>query len=288
MAKDHFGGFLSSLLVRGARELVKRALKDRKKGSPTTPPAPAPTPPPEPKSHPWRLCPVGQHWVRPHDLKVAVSEKNPDGMTIRNTGCRDNPTRGKKKAVIKDYLHPNEILAIAETHFKDLKGPPAAGKLPHKDSDKYDALIRGWTRYWNEIFRPEEPLDPDLVKALIASESGFELSPPAQNAGTAGKANGFIQLTDQALKALGNPNGELRNHLIKLSVEDTRDANIAICAGIRWIFNKRSLASHKLKREATWVEGIAEYKAYLKDMLSGKKKIKGMDNIQKHYGDLKK
>lgn len=118
--------------------------------------------------------------------------------------------------------------------------------------------------------KPEEPLDPDLVKALIATESGFRLKPPTPDAGVAGKAHGLIQLTDQTINVLNNPHGELQNHLIKISIEDTSDPNLSIGAGIRWLFRKRDLASHRLKRQATWREGIAEYKAYLKDMVSGK------------------
>jgi hypothetical protein len=29
-------------------------------------------------------------------------------------------------------------------------------------------------KYWNEVLKPETPLDPNLVKALIATESAFE------------------------------------------------------------------------------------------------------------------
>lgn len=135
-------------------------------------------------------------------------EAMPHRRTTRNTGCRVNPRRGKKKVPIKDYLHPHEMHAIADTHFKDLTGPPASGKLPYEDGDKYDALIRGWTRYWNEVFQPKDPLDPGLIKALIATESGFRLEPPVQNAGAAGNANGLIQLTDQTIRILQDPDGD--------------------------------------------------------------------------------
>jgi len=180
---------------------------------------------------------------------------------------------------------------IADKHFSSLSGPPAAGKLPEYvvGADKFDHFIRGWTKYWNDVFRPDEPLDPDLIKALIASESSFELKPLSQNAGAAGQAHGLIQLTDQTIKALGDPKGELLNHLVKISTEDTSDPNLSIGAAVRWLFRKRELASLRLKRQATWREGIAEYKAYLKDMASGKDpnpaQMKKLDHI---YGRLKK
>lgn len=177
---------------------------------------------------------------------------------------------GKSK-VIKDYLTAEEMQMIADKHFSNLSGPPASGKLPEYVvcADNFDQFIRGWTKYWNDIFKPGEPLDPDLIKALIATESGFRLKPPAPDAGGAGKAHGLIQLTDQAIKALGDPKGELLNHLVEISTEDTSDPNLSIGAAVRWLFRKRDLASHHLKRQATWREGIAEYKGYLKDMVSG-------------------
>lgn len=32
---------------------------------------------------------------------------------------------------------------------------------------------------------------------------------------------------------------------------------------LRWLFHKKRLASVKLKREASWIEAVAEYKSYL-------------------------
>lgn len=223
------------------------------------------------KSHSWRLCPIGEHWVTDHPLWIPPTDKRPGYHTTRDGHCAANPKRGKAN-VIKDYLTAEEMQMMADKHFANLSGPPASGKLPEYlgGADKFDHFIRGWTKYWNDIFKPEEPLDPDLVKALIATESGFRLKPPTPDAGVAGKAHGLIQLTDQTINVLNNPHGELQNHLIKISIEDTSDPNLSIGAGIRWLFRKRDLASHRLKRQATWREGIAEYKAYLKDMVSGK------------------
>ena len=240
------------------------------------------------KSHPWRLYEIGEHWVTDHSLWIPPTDKRPGYYTTRDGHCAANPTREKGK-LIKDYLSTDEMQMMADRHFTNLSGPPIAGKLPdYVGSDNFDHFIRGWTKYWNEIFKPDEPLDPDLVKALIATESTFILKPPAPNAGFAGKAHGLIQLTDQAIKALGDPNGELLNHLIKISMEDTSDPNLAIAAGVRWLFRKRDLASRKLKRQATWREAIAEYKSYLSDMISGKDpNPKGMTELDKVYKRLK-
>jgi hypothetical protein len=97
----------------------------------------------------------------------------------------------------------------------------------------------------------------------------------------------LIQLTDQAIKALGNPKGELKNHLIKMTAGDASDANVSICAGTRWLFRKKDLAWGKLNREATWMEAIAEYKSNLNAMiLNPKLETQGMKNIRRFYEDL--
>lgn len=102
--------------------------------------------------------------VREHTMHVPVSKKNPMGITIRDR----HPRRLKGT-----YLDREEI----ESAFKayDRKGIifPASKKLNHKSSDKYDDLIAVWTDYFNRKFEANPPLDPDVVKALIASESGF-------------------------------------------------------------------------------------------------------------------
>jgi hypothetical protein len=280
-------------LIRWGRQAVDRILKNKRE-VPTSDPRPAPTPTPAPeadedKTHPWRACPIGEHWVRTHPLKVPVSDRNPEGMTLRDGHCHRNPPR-KKDAPVEDYLERDEIYLISQTYFGSLVGPPKAGVLKRfNQADDYDVLIRGWTRYWNDIFQPATPLEPDLVKALIASESSFELKPPDQNAKTAGAARGLIQLTDQAIKALGNPKGELKNHFVRMTADDASDANVSICAGTRWLFRKRDLASRKLKRTATWMEAIAEYKGDLNDMMSNPKlNPQGMQNVRKFYEALKK
>ncbi len=222
------------------------------------------------KAHEWRLCPIGEHWITDHPLWVPATEERPGYYTTRDGHCAANPTRGNAR-IIKDYLSTEEMQMIADKYFSNLSGPPSSGILSeYNGSDNFDKFIRGWTRYWNDIFKPDDPLDPNLVKALIATESTFQLKPVAPNAGVAGKAHGLIQLTDQAIKALGDPNGELLNHLVKISTEDTYDPNLSIGASIRWLFRKRDLAKHRLKRQATWREAVAEYKSYLPDMVSGK------------------
>jgi hypothetical protein len=288
MSKSRVNQWLKALLKRifkkAANESIKAIKKETKENPRTKDGAD------DDKAHSWRLCSIGEHWVTDHHLWVPPTDKRPGYYTTRDGHCAVNPMRGKSK-VVTDYLTAEEMQVMADKYFTNLSGPPAFGKLPEYivGADNFDPFIRGWTKYWNDIFKPDELLDADLVKALIATESGFRLNPPAPHAGGAGKAHGLIQLTDQAIKALGDPSGELLNHLVKISTEDTSDPNLGIGAAVRWLFRKRDLASHRLKRQATWREAIAEYKSYLPDMVSGNdpdpQQMKKLDEI---YERLKK
>ena len=78
-----------------------------------------------------------------------------------------------------------------------------------------------------------------------------------------------MQVTDESLDIMADEHGELRDHLLDLDQEDMSDPSANICAGIRWLFNKRRLASSRLDRPVTWEEAVAEYKSYLDRVLKG-------------------
>ncbi|MEI8346353.1 MAG: hypothetical protein WCG27_02725, partial [Pseudomonadota bacterium] len=132
--------------------------------------------------------------------------------------------------------------------------------------------IRGWVKYWNDIFKPNNQLDANLIKALMASASGFRVNPPSQNAGKAGKANGILQITDQMIKELSNPSGGLKDHYIEFDQTSAFDPNMSICAAVRWLFDKQKIATRKLKREASWMDAIFVYKGYMNEMIAYTKK----------------
>ncbi len=101
-------------------------------------------------------------------------------------------------------------------------------------------------------------------------------------------ARGLIQITDQARKILNNPDGELKEHLVHLNQDDLYDPNASICAGIRWLFQKQKLTTNRLGRKANWEESIAEYKGYLKDIVSGENpNPTGMHTFNKNLQALK-
>ena len=129
------------------------------------------------KNHPWRLCPAGESWVTTHPLTVPASNSGPKRKTIRDGHCRINP--GKLEVYTAE-----ELIEIAAQNFDTLLDDPSVMPVPDAlgfpDGNQYDRLIAGWTKFWNEILKPEDPVTPDFIKALIATESSF-LLPKDQN-----------------------------------------------------------------------------------------------------------
>jgi|694.fasta_scaffold98426_4 hypothetical protein len=224
---------------------------------------------PPKKTHAWRLCSVGEHWVRTHNLKVPPSRKDPNGsITTRHGHCAKNPTG-------KDQLYRDEIQEIASKNFSRLQERPCPDDLGFRGRHKgneYDGLIAGWTKYWNDVFKPSTPLDPDIVKALVASESGFDPGTLA-NKKNKNSARGLLQITNDTRKILGDEKGELKDHYLTLTREDLNDPNLNICAGIRWLFRKAEIASNLLGRQATWEEAVFEFKGIRTTKKSNPKKI---------------
>lgn len=228
-------------------------------------------------SHSWRVCPYGEHWVITHQMNVPPSEKNPVGsITTRKGHCARNPSG-------KDQIYLDEIKLISENHFKNLLIKPCPIKWKFKNGNDFDDLIAGWTQYWNEVLKPKIPLDPNLVKALIASESGFQSDILAKKSDPK-SARGLMQVTNVARIALGNEKGEIKDHYITLSIEDLNNPANNICAGVRWLFQKQKLATGHLGHYADWIETIKDYKG-LKNK-SDKEASKYIDILSKYLGDL--
>ncbi len=231
------------------------------------------------KSHPWRVCPAGQHWVMAHPLTVPMSTKNPDGKTTRGPLCRTNPSR-------KDQIYADEILKISEKYFGRLKKLPTKNSLGRKNGNAYDRIIAGWVKYWNDILRPKEKLDADFIKALISSESDFREKEKVL-ASKSNWARGLMQVTDETLVILKDERGELQNHLINIDQKEIYDPSLNICAGVRWLFHKKKLLKHRLKRSATWEEAAMEYKAYTNLIKRGDKSaLKQRDKLRDRYRRL--
>jgi len=243
----------------------------------------------EKKVHPWRLCPSGKHYVRTHDEHVKLSKTHPNGETVvRHAHCANNPSH-------KDMLSFDEIHAITEKYFSNLTGTPTAGiliKYGQTDAhflkaDDYDYLIRGWVYYWNTIFKPINPLDPNLIKALMATESSFneKSNNIVLNKNKKIHARGLLQITEETWHVLGNHHGELHNYLIELKESDLFDPSANIYGGIRWLFRKKEIASTRLKREATWEEAIIDYKSY-RGAINKNKPVPALNHLRDYYNQL--
>jgi hypothetical protein len=208
--------------------------------------------------------------VHTYPRRVKPSKKNPDGITMVDEHPRH---------IQGTYLDEVEIESTVKAYDKKNIIYPAKNRLEEfPDSDKYDDLIAVWTDYFNKKFKSS--LDPDMVKALIASESGFEADPGNPLAG------GITQITRSTYKTLQDPKGEAKKFIFKnVSWEDLKNPNVAIPMGIRWLYIKKDLAKHDLKREPTHEEIILEYKGWL--MSNTPLKTKGLENYRKNYAKLK-
>ena len=235
---------------------------------------------PPPSVHPWRVCPYGEHQVITHPRRNPPSKTYPAGsVSTVHWHCAHNPSG-------KDQIYPGEIRAIAAQHFSNFKNKPCPLPLEFgANGSKYDDLIAGWVQYWNEVLKPDMPLDPNLVKALIASESGFDphkLADPKNS----DSARGLTQILNFTRKILGNAKGELKDHLITVTKADLNDPGVNICAGVRWLFQKRKLAGVHLKHQASWTEAVWEYKGTA--TLSKKDSKQEMDIFNGFYEDYQK
>ena len=192
---------------------------------------------------PWRLCPLGYHWVSEH-LKTGNKDST-------DPHCRKNPSG-------KDILKSDEIKKISK--LKVFQNPPikaSSNDMGFRGKDrKYDIYINGWCAYWNEMLRPELKLDPNILKALIASESSFEENPKRTTHHT---AIGITQLMPKTLSLLSSRSRELKNHFVEIKKDEAFDPNINISASVRWLFRKYEIAKAR-KKDVTWFEVIEEYK----------------------------
>lgn len=102
--------------------------------------------------------------VKKHSRRVPVSQKNPTGRTIVDRHLRH---------IDEHFLDLKLIEEIFNNYDKSKIAYPQKQKLSLPDEDKYDDYIAVWVDYFNKKLNLKSTLDPDMIKALIASESTF-------------------------------------------------------------------------------------------------------------------
>lgn len=210
--------------------------------------------------------------VRQHPRKVPVSAKNPRGITIVDRHLRH--IDGK-------YLDLKMIHETFDKYDKEKIIYPSKKSLNLTNENIYDDYIAVWTDYFNRKIKLKDPLDPNLIKALVASESRF--NPNATNK----QATGLTQVTTDTLKILHNLEGEANDFVFKdIRKKDLKDPNVSIAVGTRWLFYKKQYAEKILKRAATSDEVIQVYKGILRDKSEIANEI--MKDFRSFYEKLKK
>jgi hypothetical protein len=190
--------------------------------------------------------------VHEHPMHVPVSRKNPTGIT----------TRHQHKRRVYASKTVDELKEIFANYAKKKLIYPTAGRLQNfQNSDQFDEIIAVWCDYFNQKFPttpPEAPLDPNIIKALIASESEFKINVKNKN------AHGIAQITTSTLKILQDPDGEAKDFLFKdIRQKDLYDPEIAIPLATRWLFRKKGTATNRLGHAPSTEELILEYKGLL-------------------------
>lgn len=221
--------------------------------------------------HPWRICPLGQHWVSSH------KSHSQSGKEFEVGGfCRVNRSK-------KDHLYRDEILEIGHRHISDLLLPDSfyRGFWNFESHDEWNKFIFGWTLYWNEVLKPATHLDPNLVKALIASESSFKNQPVRRILRGKDRVRGLMQITDSTAKSLKNERGEIKENYINIDLQDLMEPEVSICAGIRWLFQKRKLAESKEGSTVSWDRVIEYYKGITNLPKSDRDRV--MENFRQKY-----
>jgi hypothetical protein len=113
--------------------------------------------------------------VKTHPRRVPISKKNPSGRTIVDRHLRH---------IDGQYLDLNLIEETFRNYDKKKILRPESGKLLLPNEDKYSEHIAVWVDYFNKKLNLKPPLDPDMVKALVASESTFKPEAVNKDAGS--------------------------------------------------------------------------------------------------------
>lgn len=187
--------------------------------------------------------------VRAHRRKVARSSEHPDGVTIVRRHLRRAFGTNFKKA---------DIFSVFQRFDRANLRRPIGGKIKAKDADLYDEQISVWVAYFENLYGRTSAITPNVIKALIASESDFNPNPNTKI------AIGIAQITRSTFKILKDVKGEAKDFIFTdVALADLKNPEIAIPMAVRWVFRKLETARGRLRREPSSEELILEYKGLL-------------------------
>ena len=198
-------------------------------------------------------CKPGSHFVKKH---IRVSK---NGVRhIVEAHCRKNPN-SKKGFLYKsnlNYIYEELKNKYEYKKLKKIKGFP-------QDKGQYDELVQFWIKYWKERGLTEEDIDPLLIKAIIAVESGFRERVITDITGST--ATGLMQITKTTMRILAKKLGaEVRKFNIEISQEEAKEPNANIAAGVRWLIYKVKTSPWRKKssKEERIFGGIKYYHSW--------------------------
>lgn len=183
-------------------------------------------------------CKPGYHHVNKH-LRIS---KNGTRHIVEEH-CRKN-SKSKEKFLYKsnlDYIYEKFKNRYKYKNLKRIKGYS-------QDKGQYDEVVQFWLKFWKDEGLIKEDIDPLLVKAIIAIESGFreEVVTKIPNS----SATGLMQLLVTTMRILAQKLGkEIRRSNIDISQEEAKDSNANIAAGTRWLIYK--ITSSPLKNKSS-------------------------------------
>lgn len=106
--------------------------------------------------------------VKSYPKRVAISLKNPKGVTIVDKHLRHFDGASLNRKQIKNIVSNYSLSKLIY---------PSVNNLNFSQKKQYDTLIAIWCDFFNKQFPNKARLDPNILKALIASETGFRENP---------------------------------------------------------------------------------------------------------------
>ena len=181
---------------------------------------------------------------------------------------------GKHRAILTFHFQMRAVSEHASSMYgnksiawwkewKSIKKYAESTVAKKEDYNRYDSIIRDVVAEWNKLFcddsfPPDEPLDPNLVKAILYQESRVGNDPKA--------GINIMQVGNTGDPSMKTLRGELKEYWMYQGKEqqlkyDAKVMNIrgSIKWGVRWLYHKaQGIRGHK-RYWRTWLEAVRGY-----------------------------